>query len=190
VQSVDVDGQPNLVEKKMLLAALRFYFGPGQWWNTVRDVTDVNALDRLNTTLRQPGERYETLEQQTGLGANYFANDHPNTDQVKLYAAATRNNPGRVPSYFLYEARNNLTFYVGPDWYHDPGGKLVVINTLVLDAQHRLVIHNGPSPTCASIPNPPQHDCFWPGSERREFSVAYLTPNGVRSLVWFRLPAR
>jgi hypothetical protein len=139
VQSVDVDGQPNLVEKKMLLAALRFYFGPGQWWNTVRDVTDVNALDRLNTTLRQPGERYETLEQQTGLGANYFANDHPNTDQVKLYAAATRNNPGRVPSYFLYEARNNLTFYVGPDWYHDPGGKLVVINTLVLDARHRPV---------------------------------------------------
>jgi hypothetical protein len=139
VQPVDVDGQPNLLEKKMLLAALRFYFGPGQWWNTVRDVTDVNSLDRLNTTLRQPGERYETLEQQTGLGANYFANDHPNTDQVKLYAAATRNNPGRVPSYFLYEARYNLTFYVGPDWYHDPRGKLVAINTLVLDAQHRPV---------------------------------------------------
>jgi hypothetical protein len=61
---------------------------------------------------------------------------------------------------------------------------------LVLGAQHQLVIHNGPSPTCASIPNPPQHDCFWPGPERREFSVDYLTPNGVRSLVWFRLPTR
>jgi hypothetical protein len=59
---------------------------------------------------------------------------------------------------------------------------------IVLEAQHRLVIHNGPSPTCAAIPNPPQHDCFWPGPERREFSVDYLTPNGVRSLVWFRLP--
>ena len=59
---------------------------------------------------------------------------------------------------------------------------------IALDAQHILVIHNGPSPTCASIPNPPQHDCFWPGSERREFSVDYLTPNGVWSLVLFRLP--
>jgi hypothetical protein len=57
-----------------------------------------------------------------------------------------------------------------------------------LDAQYRLVIHNGPSPTCASIPNPPQHDCFWPGAERREFSVDYLTPNGVWALLWFRLP--
>jgi hypothetical protein len=59
---------------------------------------------------------------------------------------------------------------------------------IVLTAQHHLVIHNGPSPTCASIPNPPQHDCFRPGPERREFSVDYLTPYGVRSLVWFRLP--
>jgi len=60
--------------------------------------------------------------------------------------------------------------------------------SIVLDAQHVLVFHNGPSPTCASIPNPPQHDCFRPGPERREFSVDYLTPNGVRSLVQFRLP--
>ena len=61
---------------------------------------------------------------------------------------------------------------------------------IVLYDQHYLVIHNGPSPTCASIPNPPQHDCFWPGSERREFSVDYLTLEGVRSLIWFRLPPR
>jgi hypothetical protein len=60
--------------------------------------------------------------------------------------------------------------------------------SIVLDAQHQLVIHNGTSPTCASIPNPPQHDCFRPGPERREFSVDYLTPNGVRSLLWFRQP--
>src|SRR5947207_2262792 len=49
---------------------------------------------------------------------------------------------------------------------------------IALYAQHILVIHNGPSPTCASIPNPPQHDCLWPGPEPREFSVDYLTPNG------------
>ena len=61
---------------------------------------------------------------------------------------------------------------------------------IVLNDQHHLVIHNGPSPTCASIPNPPQHDCFMPGPERREFSVDYLTLEGVRSLMWFRLPTR
>ena len=60
---------------------------------------------------------------------------------------------------------------------------------IALDAQHILVIHKGPSPTCTFIPNPPQHDCFWPGAEGREFSMDYLTPHGVQSLVWFRLPA-
>jgi len=59
---------------------------------------------------------------------------------------------------------------------------------IALDAQHILVIHNGPTPTCTFIPTPPQHDCFWPGSERRQFSVDYLTPHGVHSLVWFQLP--
>ena len=61
---------------------------------------------------------------------------------------------------------------------------------IVLDYQHRLVIHNGPSLTCASIPNPPHLDCFWPGWDSREFSVDYFTPNGARSLVWFQLPPR
>jgi hypothetical protein len=61
---------------------------------------------------------------------------------------------------------------------------------IVLDARHILVIHSGSSRICTFIPNPPQHDCFWPGPERREFSVDYLTPHGVRSLVWFQLPAR
>ena len=61
---------------------------------------------------------------------------------------------------------------------------------IALSAQHILMIHNGPSPTCAVTPNPPQHDCFRPGLQRREFSVDYLTPNGVRSLMWFRLPTR
>jgi hypothetical protein len=61
---------------------------------------------------------------------------------------------------------------------------------IVIAAQHSLVIHNGPSPTCTFIPNPPQHDCFAPSLERREFSVDYLTPHGVRSLVLFRLPTR
>ena len=62
--------------------------------------------------------------------------------------------------------------------------------SIALDAQDILVIHNGPRPTCTVIPNPPQHDCFRPGPEPREFSLDYLTPHGVRSLVWFRLPPR
>jgi len=58
---------------------------------------------------------------------------------------------------------------------------------IALDAQHVLVIHNGPEPTCTVIPNPPQHDCFWPGPAQRAFSVDYLTLHGVRRLAWFRL---
>jgi hypothetical protein len=64
------------------------------------------------------------------------------------------------------------------------------VQRIALDAQHILLLHNGPPPTCTLIPNPPQHDCFWPGEERREFSLDYLTPHGVRSLVWFQLPPR
>jgi hypothetical protein len=59
---------------------------------------------------------------------------------------------------------------------------------IVLNPQHILVIHNGPSPSCTSTPNPPQHDCFRPGRPPREFSVYYLAPQGARSLLWFRLP--
>jgi hypothetical protein len=59
---------------------------------------------------------------------------------------------------------------------------------IALNAQHVILLHNGPAPTCMFPPNPPQHDCFLPGPPRRVFSVDYLTPHGVRSLVWFRLP--
>jgi hypothetical protein len=60
---------------------------------------------------------------------------------------------------------------------------------IILYAQHMLVIHYGLSP-CPFIPDLPQHDCLRIGSEPRVFSVDYLTPQGVHSLVWFRLPAR
>src|SRR5262245_39833522 len=59
---------------------------------------------------------------------------------------------------------------------------------IALSAQHRLEIHNGPSPSCATTPSPPQHDCYRPGPQPREFSVYYVTPQRVHSLVWFRLP--
>jgi hypothetical protein len=61
---------------------------------------------------------------------------------------------------------------------------------IALSAQHVLVIHYGPEPTCTFIPNPPRSDCFWPDREHHAFSVYYLTPHGVRSLVWFRPDGR
>jgi hypothetical protein len=92
----------------------------------------------LNTVLRKPGDRYETLEAQTGLGLGYFASTHQVPDQFKLYAAKVTpkdKNPDRLAAYFLYEARSNLTFYVGPDFLHNrPTVK--VINALVLDERH------------------------------------------------------
>ena len=140
LQPADIDGQPNLDEKEMLLAALRFYFGTAQWWNTVRkELNDDNDLDKLYETLRTSGERYDILEQKTGLGDDYFAEEHQTPSQIKLYAATdTRDNPDnprRLPSYFLYEAKNNLTFYVGPGRVRVEGREVLrhVLNTLVLD---------------------------------------------------------
>jgi hypothetical protein len=140
LQAADIDGQPNLGEKEMLLAALQFYFGPAQWWNTVRkELNDDNDLDKLYETLRTSGERYEILEQKTGLGDGYFAEEHHTPGQVKLYAATDMrdnpDNPDGLPSYFLYEAKNNLTFYVGPGRVRVEGREVLrhVFNTLVLD---------------------------------------------------------
>jgi hypothetical protein len=137
VEAAEIDGPLTLREKEMVLAALRFYFGPAQGWGTVRDVTDANSLNELNITLREPGRRYQMLEQRTGLPAGYFAAPQPGAAQVKLYAVK-EGNPGRPASYHLYEAHHNLTFYIGPDFFHERPD-VVVINTLVLDGQHRPV---------------------------------------------------
>ena len=148
LQPADIDGQPDSGEKEMLLAALRFYFGPAQWCNTVRkELNDDNDLDKLHDTLHSPGERYDILERKTGLGDGYFTQEHQIPDQVKLYAATdTRDNPDnpdRLPSYFLYEAKNNLTFYIGPGRVRVEGREVLrhVFNTLVLhhkgDRKHR-----------------------------------------------------
>jgi hypothetical protein len=148
LRPADIDGQPDSGEKEMLLAALRFYFGPAQWWNTVRkELSDDNDLDKLHDTLHSPGERYDILERKTSLGDGYFAQEHQIPGQVKLYAATdTRDypeNPDRLPSYFLYEAKNNLTFYVGPGRVRVEGREVLrhVFNTLVLhhkgDRKHR-----------------------------------------------------
>jgi len=138
------DPEKNLTdhEKEMLLGALRFYFGPAtKFWDAVtKDNLTPDNLNDLNTDLRKPGQRYEILERQTGLGLGYFASTHQVPDHVKLYVAKDTlkdkgKNPEDLSHYFLYEARSNLTFYVGPDFFH--GRPYVkVINTLVLDDRH------------------------------------------------------
>jgi hypothetical protein len=137
IQPTEIGGPPNLTEKKMLLAALRFYFGPAQWWNEVKiGVKDKKAMEKLNDELRKPGGRYDILEQEKGLGPAYFDDDHKHTDQVELFA--TKRDDADLPRYFLYEASKNLTFYVGrPTSPRPEGWDVKVINAVVLDDKHK-----------------------------------------------------
>ena len=144
LQAADVDGQlTSGREKEILLVALRFYFGPAQEWNKV-------VQDGLGTTKDELKGRYKLLEDQTSLDEGYFAGNHKAPDKVKLYVAIERNNNGPMPSFHLYEARYNLTLYVGPDFLHQRP-EVVAINTIVLNAQyepvesHTLDIVRGPS---------------------------------------------
>lgn len=59
---------------------------------------------------------------------------------------------------------------------------------ITLDAEHTVVIHSGPIPTCAFSTTPPHYDCFLTKPARRVFSVDYLTLHGAKSLLWFALP--
>jgi len=134
----DVVGPPSLgeSEKEMLLSALRFYFVPAtKFWNAVtNDNLKPEHLNGANKENRKRGGRYEILEQQTGLGPGYFDRPRRGSYPVKLYAARDTTPPDQ-PSYFLYEAQSNLTFYVGPDFFHrEPNRK--VINAMVLNEEH------------------------------------------------------
>ena len=118
----------------MLLTALRFYFGPANKLKAV--AKDIPNLVGLNALLR---DRYKMLETQTGLPDGYFAQEHRAPRRVKLYVATDKrnkpNNPDRLPSYILHEAKNNLMFYVGPDFFHARPA-IKVINTVKLDSGH------------------------------------------------------
>jgi hypothetical protein len=113
-------------EKDVLLGALRFYFGPAQWWNAV---AKNKSLGPLRFYFRPD------------LGKPWYVS-HASPTSDKLYATKLKNKdePGQ-PSYFLYDPQNNLTFYVGTNFLHD--GKIrKVINALVLDQQHRPLSSN------------------------------------------------
>ena len=49
IRPADIDGQLNSGKKEILLAALQFYFGSAQWWNTVRkEPNNDHDFDRLH----------------------------------------------------------------------------------------------------------------------------------------------
>ncbi len=136
-------GSQNIYDddKKMLLNALRFYFGPANtFWDAVtQDPLEPEHLKNASAHLRRPGQRYDILEKLPGLGRGYFSKPHQVPEHVQLYAARDTTPPHdkeyEFKRYFLYEAKNNLTFYIGPDFFHGrPTVK--VINTFVLDDRY------------------------------------------------------
>jgi hypothetical protein len=120
LQSDDIVGPPDSSEKEMLLTALRFYFGPAQWWNAVGKDKGMGPLRFYFRPELSPWD---------------FPAAHRAEDQVKLHAIRLKNE-GK-PSYFLCEATRNLMLYVGPDFPTEEGPKFTVINALVLDVQYR-----------------------------------------------------
>ena len=104
LQTENVVGPSKLADedKEMLLAASRFYFGSVQWWNAV-------GKDR--------GMRPRRFYLRSDLLPGRFSQASPTApDQANLHAIRLPNEGQR--SYFLYEVRSNLTFYVGPDFRH------------------------------------------------------------------------
>jgi hypothetical protein len=83
----------------------------------VRDVSDPASLKQLATTMRQPGERFDQLEQQTSLGAAFFDRTFEPLGQTILHVARQENDRW-PPSYFIYERSSNLVMYIGADFFH------------------------------------------------------------------------
>ena len=86
LQADNIVGPQDLAdeEKKMLLAALRFYFGPAQWWNAVGEDQGMGPL-----------RFYFRLD----FDPRYVSQAPPAPDQAKLHAIRLPNE-GK-PSYFL-----------------------------------------------------------------------------------------
>jgi len=70
LQSDDIVGPPDSSEKEMLLTALRFYFGPAQWWNAVGKDKGMGPLRFYFRPELSPSD---------------FAAAHRAQDQVKLH---------------------------------------------------------------------------------------------------------
>ena len=118
----------------MLLTALRFYFGPAKKLKAV--AKDTPDLVGLNALLR---DRYKVLETQTALRCWLLrprtSGSSPGQTLRRDRQARQPRQPRRLPSYILYEAKNNLMFYVGPDFFHQRPD-IKVINIIKLDPRH------------------------------------------------------
>jgi len=131
VRPQDLDNQTGLstTERALLLTVLRLYFGVAQSARAVKDVSQLASLAELDRSMREPGERFDLLEQQTSLPVGYFSGA-PATFGAP--AVARRDNGGYPASYFFYEQRGNIVVYVGPDFFHDLADRMVV-NCLTLN---------------------------------------------------------
>lgn len=131
VRPVELDNETGLsmTERALLLTVLRLYFGVSQAAGAVKDVSDPDSLAALDRSMRDPGERFELLEQQTSLPAGYFSGT-PAT--LVVPAVARKDNGGLPASYFVYEQAKNLVLYVGPDFFHHLADHIVV-NCLTLN---------------------------------------------------------
>lgn len=108
-------------EKEMLLVALRFYFGPGQWWDAVGTDQGMGPL------------RFYFRSELLPEGLLQAALASP--EQAKLHALRLPSE-GK-PAYFLYESTRNLVLYIGPALQSGAESKSIIINAVVLDWQHR-----------------------------------------------------
>lgn len=131
VRPRDLDNQTGLstTEGALLLTVLRLYFGVGQRAGAVQDVSDPASLAELDRSMREPGERFDLLEQQTSLPGGYFSGVPA---ALTAPAVARRDNGGYPASYFVYEQASNVVVYVGPDFFHDLADRMVV-NCLTLN---------------------------------------------------------
>lgn len=119
-------------EKQLLMSLLRLFFGPAIIAGQVKDVSEPNSLAQLATTMHQQGERFQLLEEQTSLHSGYFQAPYQTGPQEGIYIAF-KDNMAEAPSYFIYEKKENLIIYIGPDFLHGEASSTVV-NCLSLNA--------------------------------------------------------
>ncbi len=135
--SNDVDGDETVCDqdRRHVLAALRFFFGPARAWRAVRDVSEASSLAHLAVSLHQPGERFDRLEQRTSLPAGFFSSVRHAPAQVRLFVER-QSNGELVPSFSAYEQQSNITIYIGPDFLHGMPNE-TVLNCMPLDDEYR-----------------------------------------------------
>ncbi|TWT38755.1 hypothetical protein [Blastopirellula retiformator] len=131
IMAIDAGPSVSLVEKQLLLALVRLYFGPAQESGAVQDVSSPDSLRHIGELIHAPNERFDQLERQTSLPDGFFA--RTSTEPVQpTFFVATQDNGEQPESFHIYERSRNLSIYVGPDFLHGQASKTVV-NCLVLN---------------------------------------------------------